>query len=90
MVDDFYAWDKENRVHFKKRIKRLKQQWGKNELKLSEVGVFYREREEYLAKKNAYNTVIDLAIKKEYAVSTNGVVKALHFNAKEDKFLSKG
>ena len=88
MVDEFYAWDKEKRLSFKKKKKTLQHQGGKKQLTSLDMNLYLREKDEYLAKKNAYNTVINLAIK-EYAVSTDGVVKAMCYNAKEDKFFAR-
>ena len=51
-------------------------------------GVFFREKTRYLPQKDAYVTVINLAIK-EYALSTDGVVKELRFDHIQDKFMAK-
>ena len=78
-IDQYYAWEKENKLRYNKSQKRKSQM---------EWGVFFGEKTQYLAEKKAYDTVIDLAIK-EYAISTDGVVKALRYNAREDKFMAK-
>ena len=78
-VDKYYAWDKKNAVRYEKNPKGMT---------TTEGGVFFWEKTEYLAEKKAYETVIDLALK-EYALSTDGVVKAMRFDASQEKFMAK-